>query len=456
MVKETGEKKLKHQARRYSIKEGVFASAKMSFGDRFLHPFAIAINASNPLVALLTSITGLLGPLSQLTVAQRFRKYSRKKVVMTSVFLESLMWLPFIVIAILFSKGIITSILPVLLLLSFSIYIIMVNASHPHWFSWMGDIVDKKYRGRWFSKRNLLIGVTSVVLAILSSIFLDYFKRLDLAMIGFIVLFSLAFISRITSWFIFKKQYEPKFKFKKESYFSFWEFLKEAPKHNFGKFALFRASYAFASSITGAVWAIYMLRYLGFSYFTYMIILISEIIFSLLLVGLWGKIADKYGNYKVLVITTLFLPITPLLWVLHASPIYLILVPALIGGLAWGGFILAVGNFIYDNVGKQKRSLASSYFNMMWGIGVFAGAGVAALLIKFLPTWIFEPIILIFIIGAIARMVAVAWWVPKLKEVRKTKKLSPKKFKKTIIKEIKPALIEEAHQISSLGHYLRE
>jgi len=456
MVKETSIKKLKHQARRHSIKEGVFASAKISFGDRFIHPFAIAINASNPLVALLTSISGLLGPLSQLLSAQKFGKFSRKKVVMVSVLLESLMWLPFIVIAILFSKGIFVNILPVLLLLSFSIYTIMANASYPHWFSWMGDVVDKKYRGRWFSKRNLLIGVASVILAILASIFLDYFKKIDLAMIGFVVLFSLALISRLISWFIFKKQYEPKLKVEKEDYFSFWQFLKKAPKNNFGRFSIFRFTYTFAASITGAVWAIYLLRYLGFSYFTYMVILISEIAFSLLFVGLWGKIADKYGNYKVLMITTLFLPITPLLWILHPSPIYLILVPALVGGIAWGGFALAIGNFIYDNVGKQKRSLAVSYYTMLWGIGVFAGAGVAALLIKYLPTWIFEPILLIFIIGAIGRMIAVAWWVPKLKEVRKTKKLTSKKLQKTLIKEIKPTLIEEAHQISSLGHYLRE
>ncbi|MCK5624421.1 MFS transporter [Candidatus Pacearchaeota archaeon] len=456
MVKEKGITKLKHQARRYSIKEGVFSSAKISFGDRFIHPFAIAINTSNPLVALLTSISGLLGPLSQLISAQKFEKFSRKKVIMFSVLLESLMWLPFIVIAILFSKGIITSLLPILLLFSFSIYIIMVNASHPHWFSWMGDLVDEKYRGRWFSKRNLLVGVTAVILSIFASIFLDYFKKIDLAMIGFVILFSLALISRLISWFIFKKQYEPKFKFKKENYFSFWQFLKQAPKNNFGKFVIFRASYAFAGSMAGAVWAIYLLRYLEFNYFTYMIILISEIVFSLLLIGLWGKIADKYGNYKVLIITTLILPIIPILWVLHPSPIYLIFVPALIGGVAWGGFALATGNFIYDNVGKQKRSLAVSYYTMLWGIGVFVGAGISALLIKYLPTWIFEPIITIFIISSIARMIAVAWWVPKLKEVRKTKKLNSKKLKKTILKEIKPSLIEEAHQISSLGHYLKE
>ncbi len=456
MIKERGIKKLKHQARRLSIREGIFSSAKISFGDRFIHPFAIAINTSNPLVALLTSISGLLGPLSQLFSSQWFERYPRKKIVLLSVFIESLAWLPFITIAILFSLGILTNILPVLLLFSFSIYIIMANASHPHWFSWIGDLVDEEYRGRWFSKRNLLNGVFSVVLAILASIFLDYFKRINLAMIGFAILFSLALISRLISWFILKKQYEPKLSFKKENYFSFWEFLKKAPKNNFGRFTIFRALFAFAGAISGAVWAIYLLRYLGFSYSVYMIILISEVIFSLLLIGLWGNFADKYGNYKLLIVTTIFLPIVPILWILHPSPIYMIFVPALIGGLAWGGFALAIGNFIYDNVGKQKRSLAVSYYNMLWGIGVCAGASVAALLIKYLPSFIFEPIILMFLIAAIARMIIVAWWIPKIKEVRKTEKLTLKKLKKTLIKDIKPTLMEEAHQIISLGHYLKK
>lgn len=455
-MKERGIKKLRHEARRYSIKEGIFASARTSFGDKFVHPFAIAINTSNPLIALLTSISGFLGPLSQLFSAQWFGKYSRKKIVRLFVLLEALMWLPFMIIAFLFSKGIITSLLPFLLLLSFSIYIILANASSPYWFSWMGDIVDKGYRGRWFSKRNLLIGLVSVILAILAAIILDYFKRINLEMTGFMVLFLLALISRFISWLIFKKQYEPKFKFEKENYFSFWSFLKKAPKNNFGRFAIFRALFAFAGTISGAVWAVYILRYLGFNYLIYMVLLTAEIMFSLLLVELWGKIADKYGNYKVLIITTIFLPITPILWILHPSPIYLIFVPALITGITWGGFALACGNFIYDNVRKQKRSLAVSYYTMLWGIGVSAGAGVAALLIKYLPVWIFEPIILIFIIGAIARMVAVIWWVPKLKEARKTQKLTPEKLEKTIIKEIRPTLIEEAHQITSIGHYLRE
>lgn len=450
-------KELKHHARRHSIKEGIFASAKSSFGDRYISPFAIAINTSNFLVALLTSISGLLGPLTQMFSSRLIEKHSRKKIILKTVFFESLMWLPLITIAILFYKGILTNTLPFLFLLSFSFYIILANMGSPAWFSWMGDIVDDKYRGRWFSKRNLISGFVAVVLAVSASFFLDYFKKNNWVMFGFIVLFSLALISRLMCWKTFKKQFEPKIKIKKSYYFSFWSFIKEAPKTNFGKFAIFRALLGFTYSISAALLVIHLLRNLGFSYAVYMMIILSGTVFSLLVLNLWGRFADKYGNYMLLSLTCVLIPMVPILWILSPSPIYLILVPSAINGVAWAGFNLAAGNFIYDNVSQQKRGLAVSYYNMLIGIGICLGAGLGAFLIKFLTVTFIEPIFLIFIGGSIARMIVVFWWIPKIKEIRKRKKFEgPKALKNIIIKEAKPALLEEVHEIMSIGKYLEE
>jgi MFS family permease len=343
-------KERKYRARRYSIKEGIFSSAKTSFGDSYISPFAIAINASNPMVAMLSSITGLLGPLSQIFSSKLIEKYSRKKIILKAVFFEALMWLPLIAIAILFYKGILVNALPFLLLLSFSLYVIIMNISSPLWFSWMGDLINEKYRGRWFSKRNLIIGFISVVLAIISAIFLDYLKKNNGIMFGFIILFLLALLSRLASWKTFKKQYEPKIKLKKGYYFSFWDFIINAPKTNFGKFALFRFFFTFTASITGSILVIYLLRHLNFSYLMYIIIIFSGTIFSLITLELWGKLADRYGNYRVLCMISIIIPIVPILWILNTSVISLILVPSLLSGISWAGLHLAERNFIYDNV----------------------------------------------------------------------------------------------------------
>lgn len=450
-------KALKHKAGQHSIREGIFASAKSSFGDSFVSPFAIAINTSNPMVAMLSSISGFLGPLSQIFGSKLIEKHSRKKIILKAVFLESLMWLPFIAIAFLFQKGIITNILPLIFLFSFSIYSVITNMINPIWFSWMGDIIDEKFRGRFFSKRSLLTGFVSVVLAILASFFLDYFKEKNWTMYGFAILFFLALISRLISLKSFKKQYEPKIKLEKGYYFSFWQFLKEAPKTNFGKFAIFRASLFFSAYVTASLLTIYLIRILGFDYKIYMIITFAGTVFSLIFLELWGKFADKYGNYKTIYITSVMIPIIPILWILSPNPIYLILVPSFLGGIYSAGFNLSVGNFIYDNVTPQKRGLANSYFHVLNGIGVFLGAGVGALLIKFVTSTTIEPIKIIFIIGAVLRIIPIVIFLPKIKETRKTKRLNgPKEFVNMVLKETKPTLMEEANEIIAIKKYIYE
>jgi MFS family permease len=282
-------KRKKHQARIYSIKDGIFHAGRLSFADRFLAPFAIAVQASNSLVALLSSITGILGPLNQLLGVNLLNKYNRKKLILKSVLGESLSLLLFAIIAFLFYKGIVVEFLPLAVLISFAIFVSLANLGHPGWFSWMGDIVDETHRGRWFSKRNLLTGFVSIILAVLASFFLDYFKKNEWTMFGFMILFFLAFVSRMLSRKMLKKQYEPKIEIKNHSYPSFIEFLLNAPKNNLGRYTIFRSLIAFASAISTPLLAVYLLRTLHFNYLEYILITLGGTFVSLFVLGLWGK-----------------------------------------------------------------------------------------------------------------------------------------------------------------------
>jgi len=446
-------KKLKKKARENSIQEGIFCSARTSFGDSYISPFAIAINASNSLVAMLTSVMGLLGPLSMTLGSRLIERFSRKRIVRKSVFLEALMWIPMIIIAILYYKGIIVNILPLIALIAFAIYTSLLNVAHPAWFSWMGDIVEEKHRGMWFSKRNLITGFISIVLAFIASLLLDFLKKNGLVMFGFIILFSLSLMARLISWRIFKKQYEPKIKLKEGYYFSFWDFIINAPKNNFGRFTIFRALLGFSAAICSPLIAVYLLRNLGFSYTSYMIITLGGTFASLFLLELWGKFADKYGNYRTIVLASMLIPIEAVLWVLNPNMLY-ILIPSVISATAWAGIHLGAGNFIYDNVSQEKRGLAVSYFNMVWGIGVFLGASLGAILIKFLDINFIAPITAIFFISAIARAATAIWWLPKIKEIKKTQKFNTKKvFKNFLFKGAKTTISHEIHEIISIKKY---
>jgi len=188
-----------------------------------------------------------------------------------------------------------------------------------------------------------------------------------------------------------------------------------------------------------------------------MIIIFAGTFFSLFTLNIIGKVSDYYGSYKVIKFCSLFVPLIPLAWILSSSKIYLIIVPSIIGGISWAGINLATKSFIYENVSKEKRGTAVSYFNLLNGIGIFLGALVSALLIKMINTKFIAPIIFIFILGAIARFIVVIIWNSKIKEIKQNPKLKNlKEVESLILKEAKPALKEEIHEIASLPDYLKE
>ena len=445
-------KELKYKARRNNIKAGIFTSAKLSFGDSFLSPFALAINASNSFVVFLSSLAGILGPMSQLLGSRMIERFPRKKIVLNSIFIELFAWAPLIAIAILYYENVIRSQLPLIFLLVFAFYVIFENVGSPAWFSWTGDIVSENYRGRWFAKRNLFMGFVSVVLAVSASFFLDYSKKSHLVMFGFSVLFLLAFISRVFSWRFYRKQYEPKIKLKKGDFFSFTDFIMKGRKTNFGRFTFFNAILNLTIYISSPLFVVYMLRDLKFSYMLYIVITMAGTVFSLIVMELWGKISDKYGNYAVLYITSVMIPIIPLLWIISPSPLYLIFVPTLVSGIAFAGFNLSSSNFIYDNVHISKRGLAVSYFNMLNGIGVFIGAGIGALLINYLVLKAINPVFIIFLLSGIAGIVTIFIFMPMFNEVRKVKH---GKIAGVLFREFRPSVVGGFREILSIKKYLR-
>jgi len=307
--------------------------------------------------------------------------------------------------------------------MAYCFYIIVANVAGPAWFSWVGELIDEKHRGKWFAKRTFIHSTVSVVFSLIAAIFLDFAKKRGWIFLGFIILFSIGVIARYISRAYLRKQYESPLKLYDGYFFSFWQFIKKAPTNNFGRFSLFRAALEFATAIGSPFFAVYMLRNLGFSYVVYMTIILSQTLFSIFFVKFWGDFADKYGNYLIFKITMILIPIYPALWLVSSNPIYLIFVPQLVGGIAWSGFNLSASNYIYDAVTPQRRGLVVAYYNLLNGIGIFLGASLGGLL-ALISIDFMDIILFIFILSALARLVVGLFLLPKFQEVRETKKFN--------------------------------
>jgi len=289
-------------------------------------------------------------------------------------------------------------------------------------------LVSDKNRGKFFSKRNRITGFVAMGVTLLAALVLDYFRNKNIVLIGFVILFLLAAIFRYISAYFISKHYDPKHEIKKDSYFGFWQFVKKSPTNNFGKFVIFVALINLATNFAGPFFAVYMLKDLGFSYTWFMLINISTGIFTLLIMGFWGKFGDKYGNRALLKMGCIIIPFSPLFWLVSKNPLVIIFTAQLLSGLGWAAFNLATGNFIYDAVTPQRRGLCVAYYSIFNGVGIFIGATLGGFFAQYVQVSFMNIFLLIFLISSLMRIAIILIMFPLIKEVREVQPLEGVKF----------------------------
>ncbi len=439
-IEQEKENKLKTKACEISIKEGSAYSISEGFGFRYITPFALALGAKNTHIGLLGSVPSLIGSFSSLQGVHLLKEVSRKKLVVSGVFVQALMWLALIATGVLyFIAGVDSDIAPLLVIITYTLLIIAGAVTGPAWNSWMKDIIPEKY-GKYFGIRNRICGSVSLIAMLIAGFILDYFKKTNL-FIGFIVLFGLAFIGRSASAYLFTKEYEPKFKAENHEHLSFLSFLKKIYKNNFGKFTVFQAAMAFAVGIASPFFAVYMLKDLKFTYLMFTAVTMVSLIVKLLVLPAWGRFTDTYGNVRTMKITGVIIPLVPLFWLLvpiliKINPFFVfpyLLVSETISGLAWAGFDTGTGNFIFDSSNRENMPMFTSYFGILANLGYFAGAVLGGVLSSISFTVFgLSSILFVFLLSVIARLSTSLYMLPKIKEVREVRKFDAPDAKRAI------------------------
>jgi MFS family permease len=427
MVKEvvTGskeEKVLIEKTKKLSVKEAGAYSFMDGFGLRYITPYALSVGATNTQIGLLSSVPGLLGNLSQLATFKLMGRFKRKSIVYWGVLLQAIMWLVLLAAGIpffLFNKSIFSS---NSIIIVYTLLIFAGAIGGPAWSSMMRDLVSTN-RGEYFGRRSRIAGTIALICMFIGGFILDYFKQTHIY-IGFIILFGVAFIGRFISAMLFKRHYEPKFKTNDKKYFTIFEFIKKMRHNNFGRFVLYFAFISLATAIAGPFFAVYMLKNLGFSYTQYMLTILANSISTVLLLPFWGKFADKYGNWKVMKINGMLIPLLPFLWMLtplfgSGTPVVIFLIfLEIYSGLVWSGFNLSAGNYIYDAVSRDRLAICSSYFNILNGFGALVGATIGGYLSTHGKIFGLTSIFLVFFASGIARLLVHVVMSRSINEVR--------------------------------------
>ncbi|MCM8783267.1 MAG: MFS transporter [Candidatus Omnitrophica bacterium] len=339
---------------------------------------------------------------------------SRKKIINIFVLLHALMFIPLVFIPYIFKEN------TVFFLILFVALLNSLNAfAGPPWTSLISEYIPWQKRGKFFGKRNKLFQTIIISASFISGFILHFLKQKPLK--GFVIIFSLSFIFRMLSWFFLIRMYEPPFRNRPESYFSFLDFIRRIRESNFLKFVTFVSGLNFSVNIAAPFFSVFMLRDLKFNYLTYTILVTTVAMFSIILVDRWGRMADEVGNVRILKITSHFIACLPFLWIINQNPLYLFFIQAL-SGFAWSGFNLSATNFILDAVTPQKRTRCVAYFNVFNGIALCLGAFLGGFLVKYLPPLRGYKILLLFLVSSSLRWLVVLLLSRRIREVREVKK----------------------------------
>src|SRR5215468_3629 len=414
---------------RYSVRDGVAWSLMFGAGESYLQAFAIFLKATTAQITLLSALPSLLGSIAQLASAWvAGRSVRRKSLIFAGVSSQSLAWLPIIALAFLPSDYSVA-----LLITCVALYYIGGQFAAPPWSSLISDLVPERRRGRFFGERTQLMSIMTFASLSAAGLALEYFAQRTLAHWGFAAIFAVALAARLYSLAQLMRMHEPLARLAPLTIPPLDVLLDRMRGSDFAQFALFIAFMNLAVGIASPFFTLYMLRDLGFSYLEFTAVTAFYVLMQFTALKLWGRLSDAFGNLRVVQVTSIVFPALPILWLIMPN-FWAILAFQFVAGVAWAGFSLAAGNFLYDVVPPEKRAAYSAVHQTLSNAAVFGGALIGGFLATHAPHELqLGGYSIAFVSGlwlalsasTLVRTAVVAIFLPLLRETRPVRSISP-------------------------------
>jgi MFS family permease len=348
-----------------SIMEGNFNAAASNIQSTFAVPFALALGASNSEVGIMSSMQNLAGTAGHLPGAMLTKYMSRKKIwFITQVMARILVWIPILFLPFLELSHRILILTSLLVISNF-----FLSVRGPPWSSLMADIVSVKIRGRYFGLRNLLLGICGVFATLIAGFLVVPY--------GFhtIFLFSMAFATMSIFFFMRIKEPPIKRQFHYKYTFSFspgkW-YQSMKLNRNLMVFTSYLFFMNFAMDMAAPFYIVYMLKNLNIGYEWFAVAIVAGILVKALMNKYWGRLIDKFGSRRILIVCGLLTCFVPFGWML-ASNLWQVILVKMYDGLVFSGFELVIFNYLLEVVPEKNSQNYIATHNFTIGFGSVAG-----------------------------------------------------------------------------------
>jgi MFS family permease len=447
---------------RLALREAVASALMAGIGDYYLTAYALSLAASTRQIAALAAIPQLLGALAQLVATWwGSARGWRKRYIVGGAFVQAWCWWGIALLPVLFPDSAALWLVGMVALST-----VAAQAAAPHLACLLRDLVPERRRGRYFARRTRVAAQAAFLAVVVGGVGLDlakdWAKEWGGLQAGFLALFALAFGARLAGAFLLRRIEDPEDAAGQVAAAAMQdpahpervegpavtsgdparpalvegpatpprpaprEWLRALRGSIFLQFSWRFAALQGVSAIASPFFGVHLLREMGVSYVAFMGFTAAGVLMQIVMLPLWGVLADLLGDRPVLLCAGLLIPFIPALWIWSDDYLWLCFVNVF-GGLCWAGFSLSSGNALYALEPARPIAPFLALHAVLVGGAISLGAwfggwlseavpgGLAALGLSGGVPYALYPV---FVASALGRVLVILSLLPLLGEIR--------------------------------------
>ncbi len=351
----------------YVHTDAIAASVMVGTGETYLAAFALALGLGDIVAGIAASGPLLAGAFLQLVSPYAVRRLgSHRRWVVLNAGLQAASFVPLIAAAITGHLGTFG------LLAIATFYWATGMAAGPAWNTWVGTIVPRSVRARFFARRTrggqaaLLVGLLG------GGAILQFSTSEGEKLLGFALLFAIAGLARAVSAWLLAHQSEPDPLVERVT----GGLDLAPPPATPGNRRLLAYLLAVQTSvhIAAPFFTPYMLgeSALDLSYAGYMTLIAASFVSKIFALPWLGHFAAKHGARRLLRLAGLSVVPLPALWT-FTNDYTVLLGIQLFSGIAWGAHELATFLLFFDAIRPEERTRLLTWFNLASATAMVAG-----------------------------------------------------------------------------------
>jgi MFS family permease len=357
---------------RWFFSDGSFSSASDSITATYLMLYLLALGATGADIGWMTSLISVAAVMVLLPGAMLAeRAKSRKKVVLYSGgFVSRLILLLMALVPFVFGGQAAVIVLIILKICGDS----FANLGFPAWASLAADFVPLAWRGRYFASRNISMGVIGMVMTYVMGQLITSVG----APIGYQIAFGCAFLFGSISTFSYAHLQEPAAipqTVVPQTYTPAAILSTLRSDRNFLAYCVYIMIWNFGLNLAGPFFTVYQVQVLKASAVLVGFISIVSTLSSLPAQRYFGRLADRWGARRVIILNGFLIPFIPILWAFTTASWQPILIN-IYSGVLWAGYNLAAFNYLLTLTKAENRARYTAMAQVAVALSTALGAGL--------------------------------------------------------------------------------